>query len=245
MMNIQHTEWNGFERLDFSFQGHDALLILPQEPRADKKWLFKTEYFGAFPAFELAMLQRGYHLAYVQNATRWATKEDTDLQAAFCRFLTDHFGLAQRCMPVGMSCGGAEAVCLAGLYPELIGAMYLDAPVLNYLSCPCAVSTGSRDEAVYEEFVRATGLTVQSLVNFREHPIDLVDRFLDKKIPVLLICGDKDTGVPFSENGSILEQKYKAAGAPIVTFLKKDCGHHPHGLDDLGPMIDFASKYYG
>ena len=59
-MSVETTvgEWNGYRRLDFLFEGRPSILVLPKQPRSDAKWLFKTEYFGAFPAFELEMLAR-------------------------------------------------------------------------------------------------------------------------------------------------------------------------------------------
>ena len=36
-----------------------------------------------------------------------------------------------------------------------------------------------------------------------------------------------------------LEKYYLANGGPLLTIGKKDCGHHPHGLDDPTPIIQF------
>ena len=33
------------------------------------------------------------------------------------------------------------------------------------------------------------------------------------------------------------------AGAIIKTIIKENCGHHPHGLEDNMPIIDFVKKY--
>ena len=89
--NRTETEWNDYKRLDFEFQGRKAILVFPEKPCEDKKWLFKTEYFGAFPSFELEMLERGYHVAYLQNVTRWHDASDDDAKAEFCEFLHMEF----------------------------------------------------------------------------------------------------------------------------------------------------------
>ncbi len=62
--------WHGHLCLEFEFQGRQARLVCPNTPCDGRKWLLKTEYFSAFPTLELAMLERGYHVAYVQNQTR-------------------------------------------------------------------------------------------------------------------------------------------------------------------------------
>ncbi len=62
--------WNGFKRIDFKFEGREAILVFPQVPIKNKKWMIKTEYFGAFPHLEIEMIRRGWHLAYIKNITR-------------------------------------------------------------------------------------------------------------------------------------------------------------------------------
>lgn len=242
-MNLCESEWKGFRRLDFLFEGREAILICPDQPREDKKWLFKTEYFGAFPSFELEMLARGYYVAHMKSTTRWCPPEDTEARVRFCGFLETQFRLADTCMPVGMSCGGMQAVYLTSLAPHRVAALYLDAPVLNLLSCPCGI--GRAQNKLYDEFVRATGRTVNDLVSDRNQPIDRLDVLLQHQIPVALVCGDSDVVVPYEENGKILSERYRNAGGKLFEVLKAGCDHHPHGLDDLTPLLAFAERHYG
>ena len=60
---VTESVWNEFRRVDFLFEGMDAILIFPKKPNKNKNWLLKTEYFGAFPNFQIEMLERGWHLA--------------------------------------------------------------------------------------------------------------------------------------------------------------------------------------
>ena len=62
--------------------------------------------------------------------------------------------------------------------------------------------------------------------------------------PVFLVAGDSDTTVPYEENGALLAEKYKKAGAPITVVIKAGCEHHPHSLDDNTPIIEWAEKLY-
>ena len=241
-MNMIKDEWNGFARLKFDFCGRESFLVIPDEPREDKKWIYKTEYFGAFPAFQIEMVKKGYYLAYMKNKSRWCPPEDTDMRAEFCRFLSKEFGLYERCFPVGFSCGGMEAVYFAAKYPEYVSAMYIDAPVLNLLSCPGGV--GVAGDSLYAEFFKETGLTVSELINYRNHPIDHVGKLIDSRIPVALVCGDSDKTVPYTENGKYFAEAYSASDVPFFEVLKPGCDHHPHGLEDNSELIAFAEKYY-
>ena len=240
-MNYAQSEWYGFKKLDFDFQGRSAILVCPHTPDPAGRWLLKTEYFGAFPAFEIEMLKRGYHVAHVSNITRWHVEEDTHARAEFCRFLTAEFGLNPRCIPVGMSCGGLQGVYFASTYPELVSVLYLDAPVMNYLSCPGAV--GRKDAPMLEEFVRHKGMTLSELLNFRDHPVDRIPKLVENRVPVALICGDSDNVVPYHENGRILSEVYRREGLPFFEVLKPGCDHHPHGLEDNTPLIEFVERF--
>ena len=238
------SEWNGFRRIDFLFEDKEAILVCPETPIAGNKWLFKTEYFGAFPAFELEMLARGYHVAHVKNTTRWCLDEDTERQARFAKFLHEEYGLAQKCMTVGMSCGGMQSIYLAAKHPETVAALYIDAPVTNLLSCPCRVGRTGGEEGLYEEFVKATGKTISDMINYRRHPIDFAPALVAHNIPLYIVAGDSDKTVPYDENGAHLANYYRENGGILFETVKKDCDHHPHGLTDHAPLIRFAEEYY-
>ena len=239
---MTESVWNGFRRIDFEFEGMAAILVFPSEPNEGRNWLLKTEYFDAFPDLEIEMVKRGWHLAYVKNVTRWCLDEDIDRKKRFIEFLHDEYDLAPKCTPVGMSCGGMIACKLAAKYPEVIAALYIDAPVMNLLSCPGGVGDGSKN--AYPEFVEATGMTLTDLMSYRDHPIDKMHLLLEANIPIILIYGDSDKVVPYHENGALLEKYYHERGGVLIAIGKEGCGHHPHGLpDDNTPIVEFIEKY--
>lgn len=238
---MEKSFWNGFERIDFLFEGREAVLVFPKVANEGKNWLFKTEYFGAFPEFQIQMLHKGWHLAFLKNITRWCLEEDLDLKKRFCNFLIKEYGLYKKCIPVGMSCGGLIATKFAAKYPECVSALYLDAPVMNLLSCPGGV--GKAGDSMLSEFTDATGITLSELISYREHPIDKMDILIKNNIPVIMVYGDSDDVVPYCENGAILEKYYLENGGTICVIGKENCGHHPHSLEDTTPIIKFAEEY--
>ena len=80
--------------------------------------------------------------------------------------------------------------------------------------------------------------------DFLYYNIYFSPKIISDGIPAILICGDSDKTVPYVENGKYLSQKYRKSDVPFVEILKKGCDHHPHGLDDLTPLIEFTKKYY-
>lgn len=241
---VSECDYYGFKRMNFKLNGRDAILVFPKVADEKKRWTLKTEYFEAFPAFQLEMLERGWHLAYIKNSTRWHKPEDDDAKELLCQFLQEKYGLNEKCLPIGMSCGGMMAVYFAAKYPHRVHGLYIDAPVMNLLSCPCGIGHEGYGEGLYQEFFGATGITISTLLNYRNHPIDNADKLLANNIPIFLICGDADEIVPYEENGKAFYEKYKAAGGEISLILKPDCKHHPHGLEgDQTPLVEFALKH--
>lgn len=241
-MEMKRIEWCGFEGLEFVFEGMKAKIIKPKVT-PNKKWLLKTEYFDAFPGMEIELLKRGWHLAYNQNKNRWAEQEDLQRKANFVHFISKEFGLNEKCVPVGMSCGGLYAVKLAAMIPENIQALYLDAPVMNLLSCPFGFGKKTDKTVTAEEYIACTGRTQSEMLSYRDHPIDKTPILLMHDIPVVLVSGDGDTIVPYEENGQLLENYYKENGGRIEVFIKKGGNHHPHGLEDSNLLANKIEEF--
>ena len=62
-------------------------------------------------------------------------------------------------------------------------------------------------------------------------------------VPILLISGDADEAVPFTENGAILKQRYDELHAVCVVIMKPGGKHHPHCLVDPAPIVEFLLKH--
>lgn len=235
--------WNGFVLQKGIFDGKNTIVVLPKEGTANGRLAVKTEYWGAFPkAVEIDLLKEGFHLCYIENDNRWGTDVDLDRKEKFIRFVREQYHLTGGVVPVGMSCGGLVAIKLSAKYPELIDCLYLDAPVLNYLSCPCGFGDATPlDEGKgVAEVLRALGMqSVSELIGYREMPLDKVSALADYKIPVVLVAGGDDHVVPYHENGIYLENAYRKSGLEILVSIKPECDHHPHGLVDNQEVITF------
>lgn len=232
--------WNGFRCEEFTFDGRDAIVVFPDAPAENSKIVLKTEYWNAFPDVEIQLLKNGHHLAYIKNRTRFATKEDCDTKAAFIKFLAKKYNLREKCIPVGMSCGGAHAVRFAGYYPQLIACMYIDAPVLNFCDFPGKWDGVKRDNIWGSEFVKAyPGIKHYQLLNFPHHPINMADTLVTNRIPIIMVYGLEDLTVIYEENGRLLEDAYE--GTDLLKVIPVNArGHHPHGkIGDNTEIVQF------
>lgn len=234
--------WNGFEMESFDFEGHSAHVVFPKEGTANGRLALKTVYWGAFPnAVEVPLLEKGFHLCFVKYESRWGREEDLERYAGLVHFVAKQYGLNERVVPVGMSCGGLMAIKFAAKYPELVSCLYLDAPVLNYLSCPLGLGgkAETKEETVAELFAALEMDSVSQVIGYREMPLDKVPVLIANRIPVIMVAGGSDTVVPYHENGALLQAAYEKAGLECPVYIKPECDHHPHGLDDPTPVIDF------
>lgn len=236
--------WNGFEEYELEFEGMEASVVIPKVKVESPVLSVKTEYFNAFPETEIELLNRGFYVANIDNKNRWGVDDDLDRKARFIKFAIEKFNLAEKCVLVGMSCGGLIAIKFAAKYPELVSCMYLDAPVLNYMSCPCGFGKGNSLAENNEEIFDALGIsTIGELMAYREMPIDKLPQLVKSRIPVVLVAGDSDTVVPFDENGIFLEKAYKENGIDIEVYIKSGCDHHPHGLENPTPIVEFITNH--
>ena len=232
-----------FRSKNFVYQDRKAIIVYPSCP-ANGKLLLKTEYFPAFPYFEAAMLKRGYTLCYVAHPNRWATDSETHIMADFVRFVAAELGFEPKCIPVGMSCGGLQALRLAQLHPELVSVLYIDAPVVNILSMAgLGVSTCNKTPTFWAEIQAAHGVDRSTIVNFRKSPIDAMDKLIEHNIPIIMLYGDADDTVLYNENGKVLEDYYREHGGDIKVIRKPGCNHHPHSLEDPTPIIEYVEAH--
>lgn len=234
-------DYNGFELKRKKLNGRDVTIVFPKKGTENGRWALKSEYFEAFPDVQIKLLEKGYHLAYIQNKTRFHVPEDTEARAALAEYMHSKYGLSEKCVLIGMSCGGMQGIYFATKYPQYVSCMYLDAPVVNFLSCPAGL--GRASGLMWEEFETNIGMTMSELIGYRNHPLDNLPKLVKHKIPVILVSGDSDKTVPYEENGMFLDQIYRENGIAIETIIKKGGDHHPHGLEDNTPIIEFILRY--
>lgn len=236
--------WNGFESKEFMFSERKATIVYPKV-KANGIMVLKTEYLDAFPGFDIAMLNRGYHLIHIEHYTRWAPKEETEIMAEFVKHCASMLNTNERCVVEGLSCGGLQAVQLAKSYPDLCGVLYLDAPVLNILSMAGLGDLKQETaEQFWREIVATYGVSKSTIVNFRESPIDNMAPLIENNIPIIMLYGNADTVVIYEENGKVLENYYRENGGNIKVIVRSMGEHHPHGLDDPTDVINFVENNY-
>ncbi len=220
--------------IKFNFNGYEATVVRPENPNG--KWVWKTEFFGAFDMAERELLDLGYTRVYYAIRDMYGSYRAVRLMREFYKHVIKEFSLEDKCALFGFSRGGLYAFNFALFYPECVDKIYLDAPVLDMRSWPPAGSQNR--EQVYAEF----DLTPETIMTFKGHPIENLPEFFSHGIPLMLVAGGLDEIVPFEENSGIMIEYCKSHGIDITCIVKPECKHHPHSLEDVTPIVKFVTE---
>ncbi len=232
--------WNGFERRDFKVDGRDCLLALPKAAAGGKPWIWRTEFFGHEPQADLALLAKGFHVAYMNVQNMYGAPVALDHMDKFYQHLTTAVGLGPKTVLEGFSRGGLFALNWAARNPDKVACIYNDAPVCDFKSWPAGKGKGKGSRGDWQQCLKAYGLTEAEALAYKGNPVDNLEAMAKAKIPLLHICGDADDVVPIDENTRLLEARYRKLGGPITVIAKSGVGHHPHSLKDPTPIVAFV-----
>lgn len=234
--------WQGRPRHVFMVAGKTAWVAEPEHPLPGKLWTWTTEFPGAFaPRTGVPQLfEKGVYQAHVSDFNRLGCEEQLQVMDAFYKVMVDH-GFAKKPVLVGLSRGGFMACRWAVRNPDKVAGIYGDAPVCDLKSWPAGFGKGTGSPKDWEHAKKLYGWKNDD--EARKFDGNMVDdkplEILAKaKIPLFHVVGDADTTVPVAENTAIVAEKYRKLGGKI-TVISHKAGHHPHGLDDPQPTVDF------
>ena len=235
--------WNGYERYDFDVGEQACYVVVPKKMATGKPWLWRARFWGHEPQTDLALLEKGFHVVYMDVVEMFGNAEAVGHWNEFYRFLTGEHGFAWKASLECMSRGALVALNWAAENTDRVACIYADAPVCDIRSWPGGrgVSEGSPED--WEFCLKAYGLTDEQADTFADNPIDHLEPLARAGIPLLVVCGADDTDVPVDENTRVLEERYKALGGSIDVIMKPDCGHHPHSLPDPAPIVEFILRH--
>jgi len=237
------SEWKGWKKLDFEIEGKKAWLVVPRQPAEGKPWIWRTEFFGHEPQADLALLEAGWHVAYVDVQNLYGAPIALERMDRFYNGVVADHGLSRKVVLEGFSRGGLFAFNWAAKHPDKVASLYVDAPVCDFKSWPAGKGNGKGGPADWKRCLAAYGLTEEEALAYPGNPIDNLKPLAEKKIPILAVCGDADDVVPLAENMEVVRKRYEALGGEVKMIVKPGIGHHPHSLPDPAPIVDFILKH--
>lgn len=236
------SDWNGFTRHDFDFNGRKAVIVAPAEAAEGKPWIWRARFFGHEPQADIELLKKGFHLTYCDVGGLFGAPQAVEIWDAFYAEVTTKYGFSKKPALEGMSRGGLIIYNWAKANPDKVACIYADAPVCDIRSWPGGKGEGKGSPKTWEQCLKVYGLTDAESEAHRGNPIDGLKPLVDAGVPLLHVVGDADDVVPVSENTAILEKRIRELGGEIEVIHKPGVGHHPHSLEDPKPIVDFVLK---
>lgn len=233
------STWEGYKRLDFTVDGRPCILVMPRSPAQGNPWVWRMEFFGHEPQADLALLSKGFHLAYMEVQDMYGAPIALDHLDRFYDVLTSKYQLSSKAVLEGFSRGGLFSLNWAARNPTQVACIYNDAPVCDFRSWPAGSGRSKRSDADWNTVLKVYGLTEDEALHYDRNPIDNLSPLAKAKIPLLHVCGMADEVVPFEENTGKLATRYRELGGEIKIIEKPGVGHHPHSLKDAAPIVDF------
>ncbi len=222
------------KEINFKLNGYEATILMPEN--FNGKWIWKTEFFYAFDTAEQALFEQGFARVYYCISDKYGSDKAVRLMHEFHKYIVKEYGLTERTILFGFSRGGLYAFNYALFYPEWVEKMYLDAPVLDLKTWP---KQGRMEQAqMFEEYC----LNADTLPLFQGNPVDNLAEFFSHNIPFLLVAGKVDDVVPFERNAGTVIDYCKTNAIDLEYYVKPECGHHPHSLEDVTPIVSFCKR---
>jgi pimeloyl-ACP methyl ester carboxylesterase len=244
------SKWEGFDRYDFQVGGRNVIVVAPKQPLPGRPWAWRGEFFGIYANADAALLTNGLYLAFLSAPDMFGSPKAVELWDTFYKKLTGKYGFAKKVALIGLSRGGLYCYNWATANPDKVACIYADAPVCDFKSWPggkvenLGKGDGSKDE--WGKMLKAYGFKSDAeAIAYPGNPIDNLKPLADYRVPLLHVYGDADPVVPWDENTGIVAKRYRDLGGNITLIVKHGVGHHPHGLADPAPIVDFIMKYAG
>ncbi len=238
------STYYGYARRDGEVDGCAAILVEPQQVRAGRPWVWRAEFFDAFPGFDLAMLAAGYHLAYITVGNTFGCPTALDHWEVFYHHLVARLGLSPRPVLEGLSRGGLYCYNWARRDPTRLACVYGDAPVCDPRSWPGGKGQGPGSAADWVSLRECYGFADESAaLAYPGYPVDQLPPLAAAGVPLVHVYGDADEVVPWEENTGVVADRYRALGGTIELFAKPGVGHHPHGLPDPSPVVELCRRW--
>lgn len=228
---------------EFDFNGRNAKIVYPEKANENRLWVWRARFWGHEPQTDIALLEKGFHVAYIDVAGLFGNNEAVEIWNNFYKYIVEKHDLNSKTVLEGMSRGGLIIYNWASKNTDKVFCIYVDAPVYDIKSWPGGLYSGKGSEQEWQECLDAYGLDEKSVLDFKGIPINTAVKVAEAKIPVLHVCGASDKVVPYEENTVKLEQNFKAAGGNIQIILKEGIAHHPHSLENPKPIVDFILKH--
>lgn len=226
----------------FAVDGHAVTLKVPDHAAAGKPWLWVGEFAGHLASFEDGLVERGWHVAYVDLKNRFGSPGSMAVWEKVYAELHERRGFSAKPALLGISRGGLYVNAWTRLHPDRVSVLYLDNGVCDVRSWPGGFPLSAKGAGSASDWeLYKTEFKFTSDAEAQSNSTRPADGFAPAaKAGVLLISvhGTADTVVPYGDNAKAIVDFWTRARGNFRLFPKEGGDHHPHGLPDPQPLIE-------
>ncbi len=235
----EKSDYSGFDKYVTEWEGKAVEIVVPTQLDAQRRWVWLGFYTSPGRRFAKLMLERGFHVVHIKTGEKSWSPADTEVKNQFYPWVIKQYQLHKKPVLVGFSQGGISTYNWATRNPRSVAAIYADAPVCDFKSWPCGLGSSTKKSGLAEVLKKFDFKTEQEALEYKGNPIDMLAPLAELDVPLIHVIGDVDDVVPPAENTLIMEERYQALGGTIQVIHKPEGKHHPHGLKDYTPVLEF------
>jgi hypothetical protein len=234
------SDFHGYVSHDFTVDGCGVHVVDPKDALPGHPWVWRTMFWDAFPNADIALLGRGFSVAFIDVGDTFGCPDAMKHFDAFYDQMTGQYGYSRKPALEGLSRGGLYAYRWAYVNTDKVGCIYGDAPLCDMKSWPEGRGKSTRQEGEVQQAINCYHFKDEAEMEaFTGNPIDILAPIARARIPIMHVVGDADRDAPMDENSDIIQQRYQKMRGPFTLIVKQGCAHHPHGLTDATPVADF------
>ncbi len=245
VQNVSAETWEGFNKIEFTVDGRKAFLIEPKQAAKGNPWIWRTEFFGHQPQADIALIKKGFFVAYVDVQNLYGGPLSMSIMNAMHARVTAEYKLSQKTVLEGFSRGGLFTLNWAARNPQKVACIYNDAPVCDFTSWPGGMGRGKGSPTDWERLKMLYEISDEDAAKSKWNPIHQLEPLALAKIPLLHVCGATDDAVPIEENSLLVQRTYQSFGGSFTLISKPHCNHHPHSLQDPTRIVNFVLTHTG
>jgi sialidase-1 len=218
-----NLKWKGFERVNFTIDGHPAYYVKPNKPLPGNPWAWRSSFPDWHTDADSILLSRGMYVAYVDVDNQYGSPQAMQVWDKFYAYLQKNAAFSSK--------AALEAVSRGGLYTYKVSCIYGETPVCDIKSWPGGKGAGMGDTTSWKQFKQVFGFSEGQAMAFKDNPVDNLEGLAAFHVPLLHYISNADKLVPVAENSNILIKNYKALGGPATEVVidkqpQELFGHH-------------------
>ena len=120
------SKFDSFEQTDFKIDDLNCKIVSPKKAAKGNPWIWRARFWGHEPQTDIALLKKGFHVAYCNVGGLYGAPSAVERWDRFCNHVTKKHQLSKKVALEGMSRGGLIIFNWAAKNPEKVSCIYTD-----------------------------------------------------------------------------------------------------------------------